>query len=196
MSITRFRPMLMPSPRPAGVSLIELLVTIAIISILAAIALPSYSYTIRGNRISTQTNDLLGAINFARNESITRSRGVTICAADTSEGAVPTACSSGSAWGTGWMVFVDDTASPTADPPTAVVASSILRTWVGNPNNVLTVAGGQSFIRFNPRGMANSNPAPTVTFTLKPISGCRNQQQRQIDINSLGRSSATKVNCS
>jgi len=195
MSVTRFRPTPFWQAVPAGVSLIELLVTIAIIAVLAAIALPSYSYTIRGNRISTQTNEFLGAINFARNESITRSRGVTICAADTT-GAVPTACGSAAAWSTGWMVFIDDTAVSAAAPPVAIDGANVLRTWVGNPKNVVTVAGGQSFIRFNPRGMASSSPAPAVSFTLKPISDCSNQQQRVIAVNSLGRSSATKVDCS
>lgn len=177
-----------------GFGLVELMITIAMVAVLTAIALPSYSYMIRGNRIVTQANDLLSAFNYARNESITRSRGVTLCAADTTSG-TPAGCGDAGDWSKGWMAFIDDTAAPTDPPPTAVDAGSVLRTWVGIPQNVLTVADDQAFIRFNPRGMASSNPDPDVVFTLKPISDCSNQQQRSIVINALGRSSSSKVNC-
>jgi type IV fimbrial biogenesis protein FimT len=175
---------------------VELMITISMIAVLAAIALPSYSSMIRRNRIATQANDLLGAFNMARNESITRSRGVTLCAADTTGDTLPTACGSAATWSAGWMVFIDDTATADDAPPTAIDADNVLRVWRGIEQNTLTVDGDRYFVRFNPRGMASSDPAPPITFTLKPESNCSNQQQRQITINSLGRSSATKVDCS
>jgi type IV fimbrial biogenesis protein FimT len=188
----------MPAPQDQarGFGLVELMITVSMVAILAAIALPSYSSMIRRNRIATQTNDLLSAFNMARNESITRSRGVTLCAADTTGDEPPDACGTATAWSTGWMIFIDDTATLDADPPTAIESENVLRMWRGVEQNTLTVDGDQYFVRFNPRGMAASDPAPPITFTLKPESNCSNQQQRAITINSLGRSSATKVDCS
>ena len=173
--------------RSRGFGLIELVITVSIMAIFAAIALPSFSTSLRNNRITTQNNDLLSAINYARNEATTRSRGVTICAADTRNG-VPTECAG--AWNTGWMVVVDNAVGNGAP----VISGLPIRTWVASPRNNLTSA--RAFIRFDPRGQAVSSAPGDVQFTLKPESGCTNQQQRTITVSALGRSSSKKVDCS
>ncbi len=176
-----------------GFGLVELMITIAVMSVLAAIALPSYSYLLRGNRVSTQANDFLSAVKFARNESITRSRGVTLCAADTTATSVPASCGASTDWTKGWIVIIDDTPGSTVPP--AFLEEMLLRTWVGNAQNTIVPDAAQTFIRFNPRGEARSNTAADVTFTLKPVQGCSNQQQRSILVTQLGRSGSTKVDC-
>ncbi|MBN8480628.1 MAG: GspH/FimT family pseudopilin [Xanthomonadales bacterium] len=174
-----------------GFTLIELLVTISIMAILAAIAFPSFSYSLRNNRVGTQTNELLAALNYARNEAVTRGRGVTICAADTSTGAMPTDCGSASDWKTGWMVFLDSSTGSSA--PTV---GDRLRMWEGNPKNDLETDAGEVFIRFDPRGQAIADGTPAeITFTLKPASDCSNDQQRRITVTALGRSGSAKEAC-
>jgi type IV fimbrial biogenesis protein FimT len=178
----------------SGFGLIELVITISIMAILTAIALPSFATMLRSNRVSNQANDLLGAINLARNEAITRSRSVTICAADTT-GGVPSACGDGAAWKMGWMVFVDD-AVGVADPIISGEDGGVLHIWVGNSKNDLIPTAAQSFIRFDPRGQAVATPSIPVEFKLKPASDCSSDQQRSIVVSSLGRSSAVKAACS
>lgn len=172
----------------SGFGLIELIVTVSIVAILATIALPSFATVIRSNRVASQTNDLLNAINLARNEAITRTRGVTVCAASTASG-IPSTC--GTDWNLGWIVFLDTSAGDAAP-----AVGTVLKTWLPNANNRLTTVGAQTYIRFTARGEAIANPVAPVTFKLKPASNCAQQQQRAIVVSALGRTSSTKADCS
>ncbi|NCT67351.1 MAG: prepilin-type N-terminal cleavage/methylation domain-containing protein [Rhodanobacteraceae bacterium] len=190
MSVARRRSKEAALTRNAGFGLIELVVTISIVAILAAIAFPSFAYVLRSNRVSAAANDLLSAFNLARNEAITRSRGVTICAADTRSG-VPDACGTAGDWKHGWIVFVDDKVS--GDPDSPIPSANILRSWVGNERNSLAPASDVAFIRFKARGEAQLTG--DMTLTLKPSDACTNKQQRTILVTPLGRSSSTAVDC-
>ncbi|MEZ5461970.1 GspH/FimT family pseudopilin [Dokdonella sp.] len=191
MSFQRFSHFQRPERGEGGFGLIELIIVISIIAILTAMATPSFSNLIRGNRVKTQANDFLSASNYARNEAITRSRGVTLCAADTRNSAVPAACGSSTDWTLGWMVFVDDTVGDGATP-VAIDVDDVLRTWEGNSKNTLIPDSAITFVRYNPRGLTN-NITGQVTFTLKPASDCSARQQRSIVISELGRSSSKVV---
>jgi type IV fimbrial biogenesis protein FimT len=81
------------SPRRlSGFTLLELLVTMFVAAIILGVAVPSFRTMTASNRITTQTNDLIGAVNFARSQAITRNGNVTLCrtaaAADTTCAAV------------------------------------------------------------------------------------------------------------
>lgn len=65
-----------------GFSLIELLVTVSLVGILAAIAIPSFTSSIQSNKADTELSDLQRALNYARLEAI--NRGVTVRIAPTS----------------------------------------------------------------------------------------------------------------
>jgi len=80
------------SQRPRGFTAIELLVTIAIVAILAAIAAPSFTPLIERWRVRQVVEDLQSTLYFARSEAIKRGGNVTI-AADATDG-----------WAGGWQV--------------------------------------------------------------------------------------------
>lgn len=94
-------------PRPAGFTLVELMVTVAIVAILAAIALPSFSTSIRNSRLASTTNEFIAAINLARSEAVKSNRTGQVCAS--SDGAT---C--GTDWSQGWIVWSD--ANGNGDP--------------------------------------------------------------------------------
>lgn len=64
--------------RPCGFTLLELLITIAIAGIAAAIAIPSFQTTIKNNQMVNGANETIGALNYARSEAVNRGNTVYI----------------------------------------------------------------------------------------------------------------------
>lgn len=166
--------------RASGFGLIELIVTISIVAILTAIALPSFRNMINNSRASTQAGDLVAAINLARNEAVTRNRTVTICAAATASG-TPTACASATDWNQGWMIFLDPKTDTSA--PGTVAAASVLRS--GLANATIAVTSDAAFVRFSSRGEVLASTGPTLV--VKPAANCQARQPRQITVGLIGR---------
>ncbi|MEJ8858361.1 GspH/FimT family protein [Variovorax robiniae] len=79
-----------------GVTLLELLVTVVVLSVIVALAMPSMRDFVVGNRLSSSVNGFIGLANFARSEAIVRNQDVIICPKDASSNA----CVSTTAWNT------------------------------------------------------------------------------------------------
>jgi type IV fimbrial biogenesis protein FimT len=80
-----------------GFSLVELLIVLAIASILLTMAVPSFRTLIQNLQVTTAVNDLFAAINLARSEAIKRGTRVNLTTVDP-EGN----------WENGWVVFIDN----------------------------------------------------------------------------------------
>lgn len=86
-----------------GFSLTGLLLTVTLLSVIAALALPGLSELIAGTRIRIESNALHHAIHLARRESLKRNVYVTLCRTRDA-----TQCDHGAKWNEGWMVFIDN----------------------------------------------------------------------------------------
>ncbi|MFA5983504.1 MAG: GspH/FimT family pseudopilin [Methylococcaceae bacterium] len=88
-----------------GFTLIELMITLAIATVLLSTALPSFIQSVGSNRLATNTNEFIAALNLARSESINRGTSVVVA-------------KSGANWEAGWQVFVDVDTTPASDANT------------------------------------------------------------------------------
>ena len=87
-----------------GFTLIELMVTIAIVGVLLVAVLPTLSNTIDGNKVSAESRKMMSTIAFSRSEAVKRNTFVTVCKSSNA-----TSCETGTDadWHDGWLVFAD-----------------------------------------------------------------------------------------
>lgn len=163
-----------------GFTLIEMMITIAVAAILLGLALPSFRGVINNNRVTAEANDLVGALNVARAEAVSRGRPVSVCAS-----ADGTACSDSTEWDAGWITFVDGGTAGTVDG-----SDIVLRAWPRiDARDALTA--NVNFVRFDSQGVSNA----ATLFTLKPLS-CGGDQRRDIELVASGRISLRRLACS
>lgn len=85
-----------------GFSLYELLVTLAIASLVLTIGLPSFGGLVADKRLRAETDALFHALHLARKTSVVQRREVTLC--PSRDGA---ACDPVTDWSGGWILFVN-----------------------------------------------------------------------------------------
>ena len=134
----------------SGFTLLELMVTVALIGILLSVGMPSLKVFIQGNQLIASSNELLSALNLARSESIKLNSRVTIC--ESSNG---TSCSATGDWSNGWIVFVDANGDlvGTGEACAAINTDCLLRVQDGSGDDQLSIAG------------VDSNAAAITSFT-------------------------------
>lgn len=91
-------------PRNQGFTLLELLVTLAILTVVAGFALPSMQGLLSGSGMSATSNQLLNSLQSARSEAIKRIVPVGLCSSAQPLAAEPVC---GGSFADGWFVFVD-----------------------------------------------------------------------------------------
>lgn len=90
--------------RESGFTIVELMITLAVLAILVGIATPSFTALMNNSRLSGQTNEFSSDLALARSEAIVRGRPVTVCAS----GDGGNTCSGSAAdWARGRIVFVE-----------------------------------------------------------------------------------------
>jgi len=71
--------------RVAGFTLIELMVTIAVLAVVMAIAIPNFRGLINRNRLTAQANELVASVQYVRSEAVRLNSKVTLCPSEDGE---------------------------------------------------------------------------------------------------------------
>ncbi|WP_417660587.1 GspH/FimT family pseudopilin [Pseudomonas sp.] len=157
-------------PHSKGFTLIELMVTVAVLAIVITVAAPSFSNLLADNRASALANELQGALQLARSEAIKRRQNVTVCRSN----AAQDDCADGTNWANGWLVELAN--------------GDILKVW--DPASGATITGPTAGISFRSNGLSSSAEQWSVT-----PPNCSGQQRRTLSVNTTGSTSSTKGSC-
>jgi type IV fimbrial biogenesis protein FimT len=175
-----------------GFTLIELMITLVVVSILLGIAVPYLGNFTKNSRLTGQANDLVIAIQLARSEAVKRGINTIICPSSNQ-----TSCSSNASdWQNGWLVFSDFNLNGNLEPGASAplceeTEDCVMRTGSGlSHNNTLTTTATR--LRFLPTGMSSASSA--LDFTIVS-DDCRIDQARRVRVTNHGHTIVSTETC-
>ncbi len=143
----------------SGVTLIELMITLVVAGILLAIAIPNFQSFLVNNTITSASTEVLGTLNYARSEAVTRGGSVTVC--PSANGA---AC--GGSWGNGWIVFVDHDSGGTVNGTDQVlrVHSALTNNYSAGSTLTDSSSAAVSYLTYSRSGIANDTGTIAICY--------------------------------
>ncbi len=160
-------------PKQRGVTLVELLVALTVLSFMLGVGAPSFVSLVSDNRIDAATTRIAASMNYARNEAVTRAAVITLSRKSGTQ----------FTWSEGWEIYTD---TDPAGNTNRAAGDTLLRdaNGFGEGLDILTNEAGNNWISFRNNGMLNEAGNPVV------IAICDDRGEangRDITINLAGR---------
>ncbi|WP_442775069.1 GspH/FimT family pseudopilin [Sphaerotilus montanus] len=154
-------PPILPAPYVSadsvrGFTLVEMMVTVAVLAILASVAMPALTAFTARNRLSALSSDVVSSLALARTEAARTGLPVLVWPA--------TGGVTGNEYGKGWSLYLDKNGNGTVDSD-----ETPLRTYAALPGTLKM----QSASTLNFSAIGYLTPASNVTFVLCPATGLK-----------------------
>lgn len=157
-----------------GFTLVELLVTIAVLAIALGIALPGFTDLLRQNRAQAHATMLVSALSLARSEAVKRGGRVGVASAGGTTD-----------WQGGWNVWVDANENNALD-----AGELLLRSFAALPHGLILTASANRVV-FTATGVQLLSSGD-VSFAYS-VTGLDCRYGRVITVNSMGRVSLARA---
>lgn len=164
--------------RCAGFTLVELMITVAVLAVVAAIAFPSFRGVLQSNQVASTSNEVVATLALARSEAIRSARGSGVCASRQG-----TACDG--AWSDGLMVWSDENGDGAYQP-----GEPVLR-FVAFPAG-FEVEGPDTAIGFDNRGRRRG---AADALALQPADCASQPYRRVVSLGVTGQLRTTRGDC-
>lgn len=166
--------------RIGGVTLVELLLSIAIAAILITLAVPALDAAMTSAKLGSASNSFLSSLYLARSEAIKRNSRTVVC--KSADGAN---CTSSGHWDQGWIIFHDVNNDAQADSGEQVILrTTSLHSDIAMQGNTPV----SRYVSYSPTGSAmyvsGAFQAGTVTTCRVSANG---GETRHIIISATGR---------
>jgi type IV fimbrial biogenesis protein FimT len=159
-----------------GFTLIELMVTIAILAIIASLAAPALGTFVSRSVMRGISADFTLAMQRARSEAINRNMCVSMCMSSNASLSPPKCTTSGDEWGVGWIVFLNpscDASITTANPKTGTSPLEtvvLVRETSGSRYSLQNGNSGTRSVTFSARGNTRSSTGASFNLVDTKVS--------------------------
>jgi type IV fimbrial biogenesis protein FimT len=160
-----------------GFTLVELITVLSIIAILATVAMPSFQWFVRINRLAAATNHMVAMLAFTRSEAVRRGVRVTLCKSNSG-----VQCTTGEGFEQGWIVFQDHNINATVDEN-----ESIIQVFGSEQLEGLVMTGNRpvaSYVSYTPMG---NTELTSGAFQAGTLTFCATPDARRLIISRSGR---------
>ncbi|WP_175452411.1 GspH/FimT family pseudopilin [Thiohalomonas denitrificans] len=138
----------------AAFTLIELMITLAILVILTTLAVPGFNGYISNQRVKSAAYDLIATFNYARSEAVKRNEPVTI-SADASD------------WSNGWAI---------------TAGGKTLQTYEADNSVSIAESNSQFSITYKGNGRLSNSTKPAVTICDPNLSSSVTKRVIHLDL--------------
>ena len=168
--------------KTSAFTLVELLITVAVLAVLTVLALPSFRELLINQRNRAQAESFMSVMAYARSESITRNSRITLCRSNNG-------VSCGGTWSNGWIMFTDSGTIGALDGSDTVLRAHQFP--AGSGITVTMSANFSNFISFLSTGISAGSGGGAGSITLCGTT----RAARIIEVSTTGRPQKSLTTC-